>query len=284
MSIEVLAVGDELLSGATIDTNSNWIARALFALGLQPARVTQVGDEPAALRAAFAAAWERCRVLIVTGGLGPTVDDRTKEVVAEYFGDPLVLDEAVLAELRARTATKPQPPTDWARDANIDCRCADCRELVAFLKNPNEQVHRFPRRKDLRQHLHGKIDHHQCDLTHVTVRVGSPQTLVCTKTQASYERRLAQFNVDTELLGELESLPVTEKLYEELFNIDEESRPTDHPLINRAVGAPESKEVWEKHLNDIQALVHQRDATGLIAKFREIIPNYSPGGASSVNP
>ncbi|MCU0875047.1 MAG: hypothetical protein MUE50_22170, partial [Pirellulaceae bacterium] len=116
------------------------------------------------------------------------------------------LRDHCLAELRARTATKPQPPADWAREATIDCRCADCRELVAFLKNPNEQVHRFPRRKDLRQHLHGKIDHHQCDLTHVTVRVGSPQTLVCTKTQASYERRLAQFNVDTQLLGELESL------------------------------------------------------------------------------
>ena len=75
-----------------------------------------------------------------------------------------------------------------------------------------------------------------------------------------------------------------EKLYEELFNIDEESRPTAHPLINRAVGAPESKEVWETHLNNIQALVHRRDATGLIAKFKEIIPNYTPCDSSSCNP
>ena len=67
-----------------------------------------------------------------------------------------------------------------------------------------------------------------------------------------------------------------EKLYEELFNLDEESRPTEHPLINRAIRAPESKEVWEQHLNDIQALIQQRDATGLIAKFKELIPNYTP--------
>jgi FlaA1/EpsC-like NDP-sugar epimerase len=75
-----------------------------------------------------------------------------------------------------------------------------------------------------------------------------------------------------------------EKLYEELFNVDEKSHPTEHPLINRAIRAPESKEVWETHLNDIQALIHQRDATGLIAKFEEIIPNYTPGGSSLVNP
>ena len=75
-----------------------------------------------------------------------------------------------------------------------------------------------------------------------------------------------------------------EKLYEELFNVDEESHPTEHPLINRAIRAPESKAVWETHLNNIQALVRQRDATGLITKFKEIIPNYTPGGASPVNP
>src|SRR3989339_289009 len=75
-----------------------------------------------------------------------------------------------------------------------------------------------------------------------------------------------------------------EKLYEELFNIDEESHPTEHPLINRAVGAPESKEAWENHLNDIQALVHQRDATRLIANFKNIIPNYTPCDLSAFNP
>ena len=65
---------------------------------------------------------------------------------------------------------------------------------------------RFPLRKDRRQHLHGIIDGRKCDCTHVTERKGSPQTLVCTKTQASYERRLEQFNRDLDSLRQLELL------------------------------------------------------------------------------
>jgi nicotinamide-nucleotide amidase len=106
MSIEVLAVGDELLTGATQETNARFVARELFALGLALGRVTVVGDDESDLRAALVAARERCRVLVVTGGLGPTVDDRTKEVAARLLGDPLVLDTAVLDGIRARFAAR----------------------------------------------------------------------------------------------------------------------------------------------------------------------------------
>ena len=116
------------------------------------------------------------------------------------------LHQHCLAELRSRTAAKPQPPANWSRDAKLDCKCADCCELAAFLKNKDESVHRFARRKELRQHLHQQIDKHRCDVTHATDRRGSPQTLVCTKTQTSYERQLAQFETDLRLLGELECL------------------------------------------------------------------------------
>jgi len=102
MSIEMLAVGDELLSGATQDTNSSFAARELFALGLQLQRVTVVGDRPADLRAAVEEALRRSRALVVTGGLGPTPDDLTKEVFAEHFGDPLELDIEVLNDIRRR--------------------------------------------------------------------------------------------------------------------------------------------------------------------------------------
>jgi hypothetical protein len=111
-----------------------------------------------------------------------------------------------ITELRTLTATPIEPPADWRRDADLDCKCADCKELAQFLRDPVERVHRFPRRKDLRQHLHRQIDQHRLDVTHVTERQGRPQTLVCTKTQASYERRLAQFNVDVQLLKDLEAL------------------------------------------------------------------------------
>jgi hypothetical protein len=111
-----------------------------------------------------------------------------------------------LAKLRAATAQPIEPPGDWRRDAKLGCKCEDCQTLSRFLRDPEQRVGRFPLRKDRRQHLHQQIDRHQCDCTHVTERIGSPQTLVCTKTQASYERRKKQFAVNTKLLAELEAL------------------------------------------------------------------------------
>lgn len=111
-----------------------------------------------------------------------------------------------LTELRAATATPVQPPSDWARDADLSCKCADCRMLGQFLHDPDQRVGRFPLRKDRRQHLHGQIDRQRLDVIHVTERIGSPQTLVCTKTDASYRRRLKQYNEDKQLLADLEAL------------------------------------------------------------------------------
>ena len=110
------------------------------------------------------------------------------------------------SELRAATAEPVEPPKDWAREADLGCKCADCRALAAFLHDPSARVGRFPLRKERRQHLHQIIDGRKCDCTHDTERKGSPQTLVCTKTQASYERRLNQFHSDVEMLEQLEGL------------------------------------------------------------------------------
>jgi hypothetical protein len=111
-----------------------------------------------------------------------------------------------LSELRAATAHPPEPPKDWKREAKLGCTCDDCVALSRFLRNPAERVGRFPLNKQRRQHLHQQIDKHRCDLTHVTERKGSPQTLVCTKTQDSYERQRQQFGVDQIVLAELEKL------------------------------------------------------------------------------
>ena len=89
-------------------------------------------------------------------------------------------------------------PTDWAQDIEIRHNCEDCQELQRFLRDPEERVHRFRVRKERRQHLHRQIDSHGCDMIHVTERKGSPQTLVCTKTRASYERQ-QQFETYTQL-------------------------------------------------------------------------------------
>ncbi len=84
--------------------------------------------------------------------------------------------------------------------------CADCRELQQFLRDPVEQVHRFRVAKHRRQHLHNQISSHGCDMTHVTDHTGSPQTLVCTKNRASYERKKAELASNEKLLTELRGL------------------------------------------------------------------------------
>jgi hypothetical protein len=111
-----------------------------------------------------------------------------------------------VAQLRAATAQRIEPPKDWTREAELGCKCEDCRALSRFLGDPTQRVGRFPIRKERRRHLHQQIEIHRCDVTHVTDRKGSPQTLVCTKTQESYERRLKQFDIDTKLLAELVAL------------------------------------------------------------------------------
>ena len=89
--------------------------------------------------------------------------------------------------LESCVAQVPQKPTDYRRPAKLSCKCSDCRELTSFLAKADESVHRFPVRKDRRRHLHQMIARHKCDLKHVTERRGSPYTLVCTKTTASYD-------------------------------------------------------------------------------------------------
>jgi hypothetical protein len=98
--------------------------------------------------------------------------------------------------LLARSEQPPESPKDWRQDVETVCRCDDCRELRAFALDPATQTHRFRLRKDRRQHLHQQIDRHRLDMTHVTERTGSPQTLVCEKTRATYERQCHQYNED----------------------------------------------------------------------------------------
>jgi 2OG-Fe(II) oxygenase superfamily len=98
--------------------------------------------------------------------------------------------------LLVRSEQPPESPTDWRQDVKIVCRCDDCGELQAFAFDPTTQTHRFQVRKERRQHLHQQIDRHRLDMTHVTVRTGSPQTLVCSKTRATYERQCRQYNED----------------------------------------------------------------------------------------
>jgi len=90
-------------------------------------------------------------------------------------------------ELESRTVEAPQEPADYRRDDKVSCKCRDCRELSAFLADPDRREARFPLAKERRRHLHNIIDRDRCDCTHTTERRGRPYTLVCTKTTASYQ-------------------------------------------------------------------------------------------------
>jgi hypothetical protein len=90
-------------------------------------------------------------------------------------------------ELEHRTAEAPQKPADYRRAAKLSCNCRDCRALSEFLADPDRREARFPLAKERRRHLHNIIDRDRCDCTHVTEHRGSPHTLVCTKTTASYD-------------------------------------------------------------------------------------------------
>jgi nicotinamide-nucleotide amidase len=114
VQIELLTIGDELLLGFTIDTNAAHIARALAALGVAVVRRGTVGDRADDIAAAVREALERTGAVITTGGLGPTADDRTRDVIAGVFGRALRRDDAVFAQVEARFRKLgvPMPPSN----------------------------------------------------------------------------------------------------------------------------------------------------------------------------
>ena len=104
MELELVTVGTELLLGFTLDTNAAEIGAIMASEGVKVARTTTVPDQKVDIQSAVAAGLDRTGFVIVTGGLGPTQDDITKEAVAEVYGVPLDLDGAYLEKLKVRFA------------------------------------------------------------------------------------------------------------------------------------------------------------------------------------
>ncbi|PVH26384.1 competence/damage-inducible protein A [Sphingobacterium corticibacter] len=97
--IEIITIGDEILQGQIVDSNSAWIAQQLLLLNLAVVHITTIADREDAIVAAFDAAKRRADYILVTGGLGPTKDDITKRTAATYFGTNLIRDQHVLAHV-----------------------------------------------------------------------------------------------------------------------------------------------------------------------------------------
>lgn len=102
MIVEIISVGTEILMGNIVNTNAQYIASRLAHLGLDSYYQTVVGDNPERIRGVLDVAFSRSDAVILTGGLGPTKDDLTKEMLMEYFGKRPVLDEKALAMLQER--------------------------------------------------------------------------------------------------------------------------------------------------------------------------------------
>lgn len=102
MKLEILTIGDEILSGNIVDTNFAWLGDRLWTAGIELHWHTTVGDEPEEISQALLASVGRSQAVIVTGGLGPTTDDITIEVAAQAFGLPLVLNLQALEAIKER--------------------------------------------------------------------------------------------------------------------------------------------------------------------------------------
>ena len=99
MLAEIITIGDEILIGQIVDTNSAWLGTELSNIGISVKQITSVSDDKQHILEALALAENRADIIIMTGGLGPTKDDITKHTLCEYFKTSMVMDEKVLKHL-----------------------------------------------------------------------------------------------------------------------------------------------------------------------------------------
>jgi nicotinamide-nucleotide amidase len=125
----ILAVGSELLGTDRVDTNSLFLTGELASIGIRVTRKACVGDGADDLESEIRIALERAALLVITGGLGPTDDDRTKEIVALIFSRRLIRDEGILERLRERFAKRGYPMP------NVNEKQADVIEGATVLAN-----------------------------------------------------------------------------------------------------------------------------------------------------
>ena len=130
MRAEIIAVGSELLTAERLDTNSLFLTAELNRLGIRVIHKAVVGDGPEEMRSSFRHALERADVIVSSGGLGPTDDDRTRTTVSDLLGRKLILNDEILEKIRARFRRYNRPMAD------INARQAMVPEGATVLPNP----------------------------------------------------------------------------------------------------------------------------------------------------
>ena len=106
MFAEIIAIGSELTCGSKLDTNSQWLSRELESLGWTVMRHTTLADDMEAIISEFRSAAARAQVVLITGGLGPTLDDITRDALAQAFGQRLIRDPESLQQIQALFAAR----------------------------------------------------------------------------------------------------------------------------------------------------------------------------------
>lgn len=115
MNAEIITIGDELLIGQVVDTNSAWLGQQLTFNGIRVVQKTAVSDSPDHIKTALTDAQKRADIILLTGGLGPTKDDLTKATLADYFGMKMRRDDEVLKHVTAIFARFGRELTDTNR-------------------------------------------------------------------------------------------------------------------------------------------------------------------------
>jgi nicotinamide-nucleotide amidase len=100
MNAQIITIGDEILIGQIVDTNSAWIAKELNKLGISVSKIISIGDDASKIQQTITEALHSSKIVIITGGLGPTNDDITKNVLCQIFNSELVLNSYVLENIK----------------------------------------------------------------------------------------------------------------------------------------------------------------------------------------
>ena len=129
MLAEIITIGDEILIGQIVDTNSAWIAQQLNIIGIRVKQISSVYDDKQHILTALSEASKRADIILITGGLGPTKDDITKKTLAEYFGVGLVENKEALANVSLALGEIVIPGPGNARDGRV---VEQLREFIGF--------------------------------------------------------------------------------------------------------------------------------------------------------
>ncbi|WP_298155662.1 CinA family nicotinamide mononucleotide deamidase-related protein [Flavobacterium sp.] len=131
MKATIITIGDEILIGQIVDTNSGFIAKALDKIGIEVVEMRSISDNKQHILDTFREFQDRCDIVLITGGLGPTKDDITKKTLCEYFDDELVIDQEVLEHV-TRLIHNFTGNTNPLLQTNIDQALVPSKATVLF--------------------------------------------------------------------------------------------------------------------------------------------------------